>query len=202
MADARSSFDVLIQDLRAGDSLAEARFWQRYGPLLEHLAEKHLGGRLLRRCGPDDVALSACRTFLRRAQRGEFELPDAASLWRLLCAITLTKAREQARFHRRKRRSIDREVAPPSSPEDETPGDFEAVDREPTPAEANAFAEQFQQLIANLQPDERQVVEMKLQDRSNADIAQAMQSSERTVRRILARLREQFEQALSDRASP
>ena len=54
---------------------------------------------LQRRIGPDDIVQSVCRTFFRRSQDGQFELHGTASLWRLLCAITLAKVRHHARFH-------------------------------------------------------------------------------------------------------
>src|SRR5438045_1207816 len=88
-----------IAGLRGNDHAAILEFWEQYGPLLERLAGKHLADALRRRVSPEDVAQSACRTFLRRARVGQFQLSDSESLWRLLCAITLTKVREQTRFH-------------------------------------------------------------------------------------------------------
>ena len=97
--------------------LAECRdctreFCERYGGPLYRVAAKHLPDRVRRRVGPEDVAQSACRTFLRRAEGGEFQLADAEGLWQLLCAITLTKVREQTRFHLRQKRGLDREFDP------------------------------------------------------------------------------------------
>ena len=189
-----ASFVRMIHALRAGDSLAEQKFWQNYGPVLENVARRHLGGQLQRRFGPDDVAQSACRTFLRRAQLGQFQLPDASALWQLLCAITLSKVREQARYHRRQRRSNDRELSFATA-DDETPG-FDPLDRQPTPEEAAAFADQFHHLMASLDEEERAIVVLKLQDMANPDIAETVGCSQRTVRRIVERLRERFEKAL------
>src|SRR5580698_8990549 len=100
----------LIEGLRTGDRQTIQDFCTEYGAALEQLAEKHVPPQLRKRFGPEDVVQSVCRTFLRRARSGEFHLPDSENLWRLLCAITLTKVREQARFHLRKRRGVDREV--------------------------------------------------------------------------------------------
>lgn len=197
----QDTFAGMIQGLRTGDSRAEFAFWQRYGPLLEGLAQKHLHGEVLRRLGPEDVAQSACRTFLRRAQLGEFQVPDAASLWHLLCAITLSKAHEQARFHRRQKRSVDKEHVLASPLEEEDSGAGEFMDRSPGPEEAAAFSDQFQQLMAGLDPEERRIVELKLQDLTNKEIAKNLRSSERTVRRILALLRHRFERAFGEPGS-
>ena len=199
MSETSPSFDRLIQGLRSGDSRTESWFWERYGPLLEELAGRHLGGNMQRRFGPDDVAQSACRTFMRRAQLGQYEVPDAASLWRLLSAIALSKVREQARFHRRQRRNVYQETGTDDAVDNESGdrSDLLFVDRQPTPDDAVAFADQFQQLIGSIAPEEREIVELKLQDRSNSEIARQMRYSERSIRRILARIRSRFEDAFS-----
>src|SRR5436190_23084011 len=105
----------MIQGLRTGDQRAAREFCRQFGDALERLAEKHLPGGLRRRVGPEDVAQSACRTFLRRAGGGEFRLADSEALWRLMCAITLTKVREQTRFHLRQKRGLDLETAADST---------------------------------------------------------------------------------------
>lgn len=178
----------LIDGLRAGDSAVERDFWQRYGPALERLAERRLSPRLQVRVGPEDVVQSACRTFLRRARGGEFQLADSASLWRVLCVITLTKVREQARFHRRQRRSIEAEVPLAAPTDDSQVSDIPVGDPGPDPAEAVAIADEMQQLLAALDDQDRQVVQLKLQDMTNDEVARQLNLSERTVRRTLKRL--------------
>jgi RNA polymerase sigma factor (sigma-70 family) len=189
-------YSELIRGLRTGDSLAEKQFFEQYGPMLENLADRHLAGGMRRRFGPDDVALSACRTFMRRARLGEFELPDAASLWRLLAAITLAKLREQVRYHKRQRRSVGQEVSFQRQSEDESPSAFHPIDPEATPLSGAAFADEFEQLVGSLEEEEKRIVDLKLQDRSNAEIAAELSCSERTVRRILSRLKSRFERTL------
>jgi hypothetical protein len=98
--------DSLIEGLRGGEQQAVVAFFNHYGPMLERLVERNLARGLRRRLGPEDVVQSACRTFLRRAEAGEFEITDSDSLWRLLCAIALTKVRQQARFHAQQKRNI------------------------------------------------------------------------------------------------
>jgi len=76
---------------------------------LERLAARHMTSPLRCREGADDEVQPVCRTFFRRARNGQFDLPDQECLWRLLGAITLTKIREEERFHRREKRELDRE---------------------------------------------------------------------------------------------
>jgi RNA polymerase sigma factor (sigma-70 family) len=178
----------LITGLRTGDRQVVHDFCQQYGSQLFRIAEKHLPGALKRRVGPEDVVQSACRTFLRRAQGGEFELEDSEGLWRLLCAITLTKVREQSRFHLRQKRGLDREVPLTPPGVDSGVSQFGPADAQASPAEAAEFADQFQRLLAGLDEEERQVIDLKLQECNNEEVAERLGISERTVRRIVKKL--------------
>lgn len=195
MPDVEDRWQRLIQGLRTGDPLIVQDFCQQYGALLQQLADRHLSEGLRRRVEAEDVVQSAYRTFLRRAQAGEFQLADSEGLWRLLCAITLTKVRELARFHRRKRRGFDQEVPLIASPAGSTETPLDPVDPGPSPAEAAEFADQFQQLMASLDEEERCFVDLKLQQCTNLEVAARLGCSERTVRRILKRVQSRLEHA-------
>jgi RNA polymerase sigma-70 factor, ECF subfamily len=196
--DDEERFARLITGLRAGDEQVVREFCGLYGDLLLRLADRHLPDRLRRRLGPEDVVQSAYRTFLRRARAGEFHLDDSASLWRLLCAITLTKVREQTRFHLRQKRGLARETPlPVASSTDSTPG-IEPAAAGPSPADAAEFADQFQLLLASLDEEERQVVDLKLQDYTNDEVAERLGCSQRTVRRLLKRVQAQLARAFED----
>lgn len=179
---------ILIDGLREGDPEAERDFWARYGPALMRIAERNVALPLRRRFDPEDAVQSAYRTFLRRANAGQFTIPDSASLWRLLCAITLTKVREKARFHRRQRRDVAREEHDSSSQPDQ--GRLPRVPADETqPEDAVVFAEEFQRLLEELDDEERQVAQMKLEDYTNREISEHLQCSQRTVERLLRRIR-------------
>jgi RNA polymerase sigma factor (sigma-70 family) len=190
-------WEGLISGLRAGDEGAATDFYAHFGPLLEGLASQHLASGMRRRVGPDDVAHSACRTFLRRIQGGHFELQARDNLWNLLCAITLAKARKKARFHLADKRGLGREVHPEASDEG-TSDRFEPASRSPTPEQAAAFADQFHHLLQSLDDEERQIVLLRLEDRTQVEIAAAIGTSERTVRRLMKQLEERLAGALGE----
>ncbi len=106
-----TDWDRLIAGLRGGDEEVVTEFCRDYGSRLQRVAERNIGPGLRRRMGPESVVQSACCSFLRRARAGQYELADCEDLWRLLCAITLRKVREHARFHLRQKRGVDREIA-------------------------------------------------------------------------------------------
>ena len=186
----------LIDGLRAGDDRIVREFCDQYGEALHRVAERRLPAGVRRRVGPEDVVQSACRTFLRRARGGEFQLADSEALWRLLCAITLTKAREQTRFHLRQKRGLDRETPLTPPPGGSGATGHDAADPHPTPAQAAEFADFFGQALAGLDDEERQVVDLKLQELTNEEVAERLGSSERTVRRILKRVQSRLTRVL------
>jgi RNA polymerase sigma-70 factor (ECF subfamily) len=177
-----------LQGLRDGDPEVVPVFWEQYGEMLHGLADKHLWGDLRRRVGPEDVVQSVCRTFFRRAKGGEFRLRNADDLWRLLCVITLNKVRDLGRFHRCQKRGLGQEVELPGESGDGTLGDPAPAAPGPSAEDLAAFADQLELLVASLDEEEQQVVDLKLQDCTNHEVADRLRCSTRTVRRILKRV--------------
>lgn len=180
MPDSDDSWPKLFQQVRSGDDRACFEFWNQYGPMIERVAKRQLSSGMMRRVGPESVMLSACRTFFRRAQAGEFDLPDTESLWRLLCAITVNKVRMKARYHNQQKRGLGAEVHPEAMPD--------VAGREVDPAADLVFEEELQQLLGQFEGEEQQVLELKLEQLSNTEIAERMKCSERTVRRMMNRI--------------
>ena len=199
MSMSQENWDELVQGLRAGDESVVRRFWDEYGPALERIIDGRIAGNLRRRVGPEDIVQSACRTFFRRVRRGEFQLPDADSLWRLLCAIACTKVREQARFHAQQKRGVDRERHLDSLSAGGASPAYDVAAGQARPSEMLVFAEELQHLLQQLDEDECRVVELRLQDCTNDEIAERLGCSERTVRRLVKRIQTRLEQVL-DRA--
>jgi RNA polymerase sigma factor (sigma-70 family) len=184
-----SHWQRLINGLRNGNETIAGEFYGHYRPLLERLAGMHLKSGLLRRVSPDEVAHSACRTFLRRIHGGEFELSGTDKLWNLLCAITLAKARKKARFHLADKRQVGKEQPQATTTEHGGAGPAGNVAAAaPTPAEAAEFADQFEHVLDSMDDEERKIVLLKLEQKTNDEIAAACQCAERTVRRLLKRV--------------
>jgi len=194
MNEAEGHWQTWVRALAAGDEQVANDFWDQYGARLQGLAAEYLTTRLQRRVSPEDVVQSVCRTFLMRARAGQFDLADRDSLWRLLCAITLTKIRQQARFHGRQKRTAQRE----RQLGDTGLQGWDAPAAEPTPAEAAEFADQLQQLLTGMDDEERRVVLLRLEDRTCDEVAEQLGCSERTVRRILKRVQHRWQRLLEE----
>jgi RNA polymerase sigma factor (sigma-70 family) len=182
----------LLGGLLAEDGEAVRLFYDRYSGALRAIADAEMSAALRRRFDAGDVVQSALLTFLRGARDGRFQGADEEKLWSLICAITLNEVREQARFHLRERRTLEREVPLDDRTERHR---HRAADRQLLPAEAAEFADEFRHFFNSLEDNQQRLLDMKLQRRSNAEIADALAISERTVERLLARLQQRLKQA-------
>lgn len=180
-----------LAGLRQGQPEAVADFWQQFGEPLLRLADQNLQHRLRRRVDPEDLVQSAVRTFLRRLHGGQFQLDDGEDLWGLLCAITLNKTRQQARFHGRQKRGLNREQPLGGQPtQTESHGGWEPADDGPSPEDAVVLVDLVERLLdSSADEEERQVAQLRLEDLTCDEIAARLGCSERTVRRLLQRIR-------------
>src|SRR4051812_25947148 len=99
----------LLARYRQHDAAAAEALFERYVERLTRLARGRLSRRLAVRVDPEDVVLSAYRSFFLLARQGNVVLGEQGDLWRLLVRITLRKVYHNARRHRADCRSMDRE---------------------------------------------------------------------------------------------
>jgi len=177
----------LLDRYRQGEDAAADALFARYTDRLLALARSRLSPQLASRIDADDVVQSVYRSFFLRARQGEFTADREGDLWRLLATITLHKLWRQAKHHRRAKRSPQREVR-------ESLGDATSLqqlaDREPSAADVVLAADELRWLQSQLEPIQRQAVQLRLQHLPASEIAAALGRSERSVRRWLAEARE------------
>ncbi|MBI3463690.1 MAG: RNA polymerase subunit sigma-70 [Planctomycetes bacterium] len=199
-----------IDPLRAGDSQAAQKLWERYFEALVHLAAKRL--RHIRRAAADeeDAALSAFHSFCQGARDGRFpDLRDRGDLWRLLWVITERKALRQIERQGYQKRGGGKArgesvlcVASSASPDAAARGDRHGLDQfmghEPTPEVAAILAEECQRLLACLGDEMlRQVALWKMEGYRNDEIAKKLGCVTRTVERKLDLIRKKWSEGAS-----
>ena len=178
---------TLLSLLRTGDEKAAQQVFDAYVNSLLQLARKRIGQRLARRVDPEDIVQSVFRTFFVRLKAGQYQIADQDDLCKLLMRITVHKTLRQVAFHRAGKRNPGKEQG-----QQEDDGDRlrDLLDREPTPAETVAFLDQLELFLSKLRPEERQVLEMRLQGYSNEDIMEKLNiKHDRTIRRLIERVR-------------
>lgn len=166
----------LLERYRSGDESAATPLFVRYVERLTAMVRAQMSPSLRRRIDPDDAVQSAYRSFFVRARDGQFTLQRSGELWKLLVTITLNKLRRQIAHHQAQKRGVQRDRA------------FVDIARHPSPLEAIAAADELTAFMAKLNPLQRQVLQMRLQEERWEVIAHATGRSPRTVRRVLGEI--------------
>jgi DNA-directed RNA polymerase specialized sigma24 family protein len=187
-----SSVTSWIGRFKAGDHEAAQELWQRYFQRLVGLARAKLRGAP--RLAPDaeDIALSAFKSFWRRAQKPEGfpQLQDRNNLWALLVVITARKAYDQMRRSRlpKHRQAVlfselaDRDVE-------------EVLGKQPTRKFVDQVTHECRRLLDLLEDETlRSVALWKLQGFTNVEIAAKLGCVRHTVERKLKRIRELWDE--------
>jgi RNA polymerase sigma-70 factor (ECF subfamily) len=197
------SFADVMARLRAGDQAAAAEVFGRFAQRLIGLARRRLESdeRLRAKVDPEDVLQSVYRTFFRRHGEGEFDLGDWDSLWALLTVLTVRRCGRWRRHFHAAARDVGAEVALPAADAAErlSPEHFR---REPAPDEAAELAELVERLLRGLRGRDRDIVSLRLQDCTHAEVADRLGLPERTVYRVLERVRERLQRLYEEGPAP
>jgi RNA polymerase sigma factor (sigma-70 family) len=171
----------LLNRLTTGDEKAAEEIFERYVERLTHLVHSRLAAKLAARVDPEDIVMSAYRSFFVAARDGRYGFSRGGDLWRLLVEITLHKLYHAADRHLADRRSVDREQCAL----DASPAILPIISREPTPDEALAAADELTAILRQLGDRDRQALELRLQGYELEEIAERLKCNERTVRRAI-----------------
>jgi DNA-directed RNA polymerase specialized sigma24 family protein len=193
-----------IGHVKAGREGAAQRLWERYSHRLVHLARARL--KSARGAGTiedeEDAALSAFDNFCHAAAAGRFpEVADRDDLWRLLVVITVRKVRAQLHRQRAQKRGGGRlagQSALNGGDVVEGGGLDHLAGHEPSPEIVAQVVDEYRRLRDSLKSEAiRQVLDMRLEGYSRAEIAQRLGCAERTVKHKLDVIREAWLQGES-----
>lgn len=182
-----STNQELLDAWQAGNERAAQVLYQRYMVRLTALARSKLSRKLARRLDPDDIVLSAWRSFFVAVNAGRVLVPDDDNLWPLLVTLTVRKLSRQAARHGAQRRNMGKDLS-----QDDQIRWQQILSREPSPQEAAMVVDEVELLLSQLEATDREVLSRRLQGEQQTEIATALNCSERTVRRSLQRIRERF----------
>jgi len=183
------SFDEVIDGLRAQDEDAAREVFRRFAGRLIGLSHSRLDKHLRQKIDAEDVIQSVFRSFFVRQAKGQFELESWDGLWSLLVRITLCKCGQKARVFLAECRDVGNEVRL-AGPGDESCGPTDAIARDPTPQEAASLVETLEHMLSGLDERRRQMVVLRLQGYTVLEISQEIGCAERTVHRVLGKVRD------------
>ncbi|MBX3438257.1 MAG: protein kinase [Planctomycetaceae bacterium] len=184
-----ASNQELLSSWQCGDQHAAQILVRRFMVRLTALARSRLSQKLARRLDPEDIVLSAWRSFFVAAGNHRVAVPADDNLWPLLVTMTLRKLHRQATRQSALQRDVDAEVR-----FDLKEGWQNVVSREPSPEEAALVVDEVESLMSMLAHTDRDVLARLLQGEGPTEIATALGCSERTIRRSVQKIRERFEQ--------
>ena len=196
-SESSSSFQGLIDRLHAGDQNAAAEVFCQYSGRLVSLANRKLDSLLRQKLDPEDVVQSVFRSLFRQQAAGQLVLHDREHLWALLVTMTLRKCGRKLDYFHAARRDVRQEVSLATN--DESFLSCLALAREPTPDEVVALSELVEQMMEDLDGRDRDIVNLALQNHTVNEIKTAVGCSERTVFRVMERVKSRLrKQQLED----
>ena len=182
--------------LRGGDDAAATEVFRRFTHRLIGLARGRLDHMIRRKVDPEDILQSVYRTFFSRYAQGNLSLGSWDSLWGMLTVITVRKC-----DYRRKFSAPLGETWPAKLPRRPSPTwpirELRRLARDPTPSEAARLAETVELLMRELTGREREMLALALQGCAVAEISERVARTERTVQRVLKRVRARLEEMRS-----
>ncbi len=184
-----SSFDDTMRRLREHDEAASHAVFQRYVKRLLALAQSKLSRQLRQKEDPDDVVQSAFNSFFRRCATGSLDFQDWESIWSMLALITVRKCVKRVRHYRAGRRAVQREAAPAVGKSGEE-AVWDLIAAAPSPEEEAILHDTVAELLASLEiPRHRDIVLLTLQGYTVEEIAAQLDCADRTVNRVLDKVR-------------
>ena len=190
-----SSFVDLAERLRRGDESAADLLYERFARRLVGLARLHLDARLRAKVDPEDVMQSAWKSFFRRQAEGQIDLRSWDALWSLLTVITVRKCARRADHFRARCRDVRREEAGGGEA-----AAYEAAAHSPTAHETAVMTEMVEGIFRGLKSRESRMLQLILEGHGAAEIAAQVAVSERSVYRLLDRIKARLERMQAEDA--
>ena len=186
-----------LRRLEDGQLEAAQPLWDHFCRKLLNLASHRLGQKLKRTYDEEDVAQSAFHSLCRVIADGRHsDLSSRENLWRLLVTITERKIMARFKHETRDKRDIRRSMSESCMFQSGSiaTGLDALPSHEPTPEFAIEFAETCNALVDGLHDESlKEVAQLRLTDHSNAEIAELLGLTRRTVERKLLIIKARWE---------
>lgn len=175
----------LLERLRCGDEAAATAVFEAYEPYLRMVVRRQLSAALRAKFDSADIVQSVWADLLRGFRVAGWQFPDPEHLRAFLVKATRNRFIDRLRHHLGE---LEREQPLLDSDADGVP-----ASAEPDPSEVAQAGDVWEQLLAMAPPTHAEVLRLKRQGRSLAEIAAATGLHESSVRRILYDLARKLE---------
>jgi RNA polymerase sigma-70 factor (ECF subfamily) len=177
-----SEFRVLMDRVRAGDEAAAETLVRAYEPEIRRIVRVRLNNSKMRKLVDSvDICQSVLANFFVRAALGQFELDSPQKLLKLLATMACNKFNDQIRKQRADKRGQGKDAVNDT----QVLRGLEAS--EPGPAKLAALREILEIVRSHLTPEERYLVEHRLQGREWASLGAELKMTPDAVRKRFTR---------------
>ena len=171
-------FRQLLAQVKEGSEEAAWTLVQSYGRTIERAVRFLIDDRLRKRFDPEDFAQAVWLSFFRhRSQIAEFTHPN--ELVAFLSQTALHKVVDQRRRNFAAKRSAKGNQDENADRPESIPG------RDPTPSQFAVARERWENMLAHQPEVSRRVLRLRFLGHSRMEIAETLKLHERTVRKIL-----------------
>ncbi|MCI0684252.1 MAG: sigma-70 family RNA polymerase sigma factor [Gemmataceae bacterium] len=179
-----SSLERLLDGLRRGDVAAAEQLFIAFEPYLRLLVRRQLSTELQAKFDSVDVVQSVWADLIDGFRDAHWQFPDVPHLRAFLLKATQNRFIDNVRKHRH---AAERE-----QPLADTPGSDQPVAESPSPPDEAHAADVWDKLLTLCPPQHRELLDLKRQGFSLAEIAAHTGLHESSVRRILYELARKF----------
>jgi RNA polymerase sigma-70 factor (ECF subfamily) len=180
-----AEFDALMAKVRQGESEALAQLLQVYETEVRRTARCMLGRALRSYLEPADLVQSVHRTLLVGLRRNKFHIATPQKLLALAATVTRNKVIHHQRHWLRRQRYRTALAETEAANASGTVGNGSPAN----PARLAEFKDTVEHLCSHLDATSRQLVELRLQGYSTAEVARKLGVSPDILRVRLSRLR-------------
>jgi RNA polymerase sigma factor (sigma-70 family) len=182
-------FNTLLNRARQGDDAAVALLVQQYEGIIRRAAHGLLGQAMRPYLDSLDLVQSVHRSLLIGLRHDKFDISTPNNL----IALALTMVRRKVARHWRKLKHQP-SAQLPSSSNSTNDALAQVPDTDTGPASTVQFTDEMNRVLAELDPTDRRLVELRLQGHSTADVARLLGVDSRFLRVRLGRLRKRLQE--------
>jgi RNA polymerase sigma factor (sigma-70 family) len=180
------SFEALLNQIRQGDEQAAVTLVETYGPYLVRAVRRTLRGEIRSKFDSNDFVQAVWASIFASPERLT-RIEEPAQLVGLLRAMARNKVTDENRRRTQtQRRSVHQERQLPTDAE----GHDLLPSSTPGPVELAIARENWTKMLSGHPEHYRQIARLKLMGKTNRSIAGQLGINEKTVRRVLKRLRQ------------
>jgi RNA polymerase sigma-70 factor (ECF subfamily) len=189
MAQDASEFKQLLQEIQGGSEEAARTFLDKYGAYILRVIRQRLARRLRSKFDSSDFLQDVLASFFRQPPPPE-AFGEREALLGYLAQMARNKVNQTSRQRQQRRRNAEKPVNSLDGSARFAARSLEGT--EPTPSEVAVARETWVDIVASSKPEHEKILLLLHEGYSHPEIAHVLGLSEKSVQRLVSKLRERF----------